>query len=216
MARKIAWQYYMISAVITIGIFVFGIWAGLFLNKEKILYFENSINEMLLSQMDTELEFFMMDYFGNKSCDIIQHELEKIMINAEKLGKELEYYEESERLKDEKYYYLKKKYTLILTKYWIYWKKLKEMCGYDVNLILYFYSNDDCFDCEKQASVLAYVKQKDPAKNMIFAIDYNLDLNTVKLLESVYEVNQTPTLIINDNTYRGFQSIDDLENILFS
>jgi len=49
---------------------------------------------------------------------------------------------------------------------------------------------------------------------MNFALDYDVDLNVIRLLKSVYNVTTTPTLIINDKKYTGLVELGQLEEVL--
>ena len=154
-----------------------------------------------------------MSVFGNKTCNIIQHELTDIVIEAAKLGKEITDYEK-EKFKDDSYSSTKKDYTLIQVRHWSYLERLKQECNTtNFVTILYFYSAE-CRDCSKQGVILDYLKQKYPQNVMTFALDYDVDLNIIKLLKGVYEVEETPTIVINDKTYHGLMELSQLEEVL--
>ena len=62
--------------------------------------------------------------------------------------------------------------------------------------------------------ILDYLKQTHPNNVMNFALDYDVDLNVIRLLKSVYNVTTTPTLIINDKKYTGLVELGQLEEVL--
>src|SRR4030042_1658565 len=96
-----------------------------------------------------------------------------------------------EKFKDGSYYSAKRDYTLIQIRYWSYLERLKNECN-NTNFItvLYFYS-PDCRDCSKPGLIYDYLKQQHPENVMIFALDYDVDLNTLKILKEVYDVKTT-------------------------
>ena len=84
----------------------------------------------------------------------------------------------------------------------------------DFVTVLYFYSNDGCSDCSKQATILTYLKEKHPDNIMNFALDSDIDLNTVKMLKSIYDVSKTPSLVINEDKYDGLVDLDTMKQII--
>ena len=213
MVNKIDWEFYLISAIITFIILLAGIFFGMFIGKEKVSSLEQNLEDLRVRQDDATLSFSLMSIFGNKSCSIIQHELGDTMTQAAELGKEITSYQ-NEKFKDEGYIQTKKDYTLIQIRYWSYLERLKQECN-NTNFItiLYFYSGE-CGDCSKQGLILDYLKQTHPNNVMNFALDYDVDLNVIRLLKSVYNVTTTPTLIINDKKYTGLVELCQLEEVL--
>jgi protein-disulfide isomerase len=49
---------------------------------------------------------------------------------------------------------------------------------------------------------------------MIFALDSDVDLNTLKMVKDAYGIKEMPTLIINDEKYSGLVSLDELKQII--
>jgi hypothetical protein len=210
---KTDWEFYLISAIITFLILFAGIFFGLYIGKEKVSVLEQGINDLRIRQDDATLSFSLMTIFGNRSCEIIQHELSDTMSEAAELGRKITDYEK-EKFKDDSYYSAKKDYTLIQIRYWSYLERMKKECNNNNFItILYFYS-DDCRDCSKQGLIYDYLKQQHPENVMIFALDYDVDLNTLKILKEVYNVEQVPTSIINDRQYQGLVELNQLDEIL--
>ena len=81
--------------------------------------------------------------------------------------------------------------------------------------IIYFYSNTGaCPDCQKEGYVLTRMKEKYPELR-VYSFDYNLQLSAVDSLKAIYRVKSAlPALVIEDNTYTGYKSIEDLEALL--
>jgi hypothetical protein len=207
------WELYLISGIITIIILVAGIFFGLFIGKEKVDVLQSGIDDLRIRQDDATLSFSLMSTFGNKSCDIIQHELSDTMAAASDLGKKITDYEK-EKIKDASYQSAKEDYTLIQIRYWSYLKTLKKECNTkDFITVLYFYSAD-CQDCNSQGLIYDYLKEKYPQNVMIFALDSDVNLNTLKILKEAYGVDKTPTSIINDEKYDGLVELKQLQGIL--
>jgi hypothetical protein len=49
----------------------------------------------------------------------------------------------------------------------------------------------------------------------VYSFDYNLQLSVVDSLKDIYRItNALPALVIEDKTYTGFKSVEDLEKLL--
>jgi hypothetical protein len=125
---------------------------------------------------------------------------------------------ESERGSDDAdVLYLKKYYSLLEVKDYLLSKQLVAKCGATKKpvFIIYFYSNKgDCPECEKEGYVLTRLKEKYPELR-VYSFDYNLDLSAVDSMKRIYKISSSlPALVIEDKTYIGFKSVEDLEKLL--
>jgi len=215
--RKIAWEFYVISAAITLFILFMGIYMGVLLSKGKIEELQGELTNLKLKQEDLVFELTLLSLDKNISCDLLGQALEKVVDEAGKLGDRVSLYETTEKVIDENFYNLKKDYTLTLVRYWFYVEEIKKNCNRsDLVSVLYFYSNEGCGDCPSQGTILTYMKKKYPQNLMVFAIDYNIDLNVISILKKVYGVEKLPTLVINGKKYEGLVKLEELSEILCS
>jgi len=213
--RKVAWEFYIISAFITLLILFVGFYFGITLSREKIQELQDELDNLKLRQEDLTLELTLLALNKNISCDAIGFELEKVIGDAADLGDRVTIYEITEKVKDESFYNLKKDYTLILVRYWTYLEEMKKSCNRtDVVTILYFYSNTNCQNCQGQGVVLTNLKQTYPQNIMVFALDYDIDLNIISLLKKNYNVSSVPSLVINGKVYGGLITIERLRQIV--
>ncbi len=113
--------------------------------------------------------------------------------------------------------YLKKYYSLLEIKDYLLSKKLVEKCGSAKKSvsIIYFYSNKgDCPLCENEGYVLTRLKEKYPELR-VYSFDYNLDLSAVDSMKRIYKITSSlPALVIEDKTYIGFKSVEEIELLL--
>jgi hypothetical protein len=215
--RRVAWEFYIVSAAITLFILFMGIYLGIFLSKGKIEQLQSELKSLKLKQEDLMFELSLFALNKNISCNILTQALEKVVDEAGKLGDKVSLYETTEKIKDESFYELKKDYTLTLIRYWIYVEEIKKNCDKgNLVTVLYFYSNRDCFDCLSQGTILTYMKQKYPQNLMVFALDYDLDLSIISSLKRVYGVQKVPSLVINGEKYEGLVTLEKLSEILCS
>jgi len=215
--RRIAWEFYIVSAAITLFILFMGIYLGIFLSKGKIEQLQSELKSLKLKQEDLMFELSLFALNKNISCNMLTQALEKVIDEAGKLGDKVSLYETTEKIKDESFYELKKDYTLTLIRYWFYVEEIKKNCDKgNLVTVLYFYSNRDCFDCLSQGTILTYMKQKYPQNLMVFALDYDLDLSIISSLKRVYGVQKVPSLVINGEKYEGLVTLEKLSEILCS
>jgi hypothetical protein len=213
--RKIAWEFYVVSAAITLFILFMGIYLGIFLSKGKIEELKAELTSLKLKQEDLMFELTLLTLNKNISCNMLTQALEKVIGEAGRLGDRVSLYETREKIKDESFYNLKKDYTLTLIRYWFYVEEIKENCDKsNLVTVLYFYSNQDCFDCLSQGTILTYMKQKYPQNLMVFALDYDMDLSIISSLKRVYGVQKVPSLVINGERYEGLVTLEKLSEIL--
>jgi len=127
------------------------------------------------------------------------------------LGSKLEHMENSLGVDDPSVVRLKEYYSLLQLKHWLFMNNIKDECDYPLNLILYFYSNDeDCENCDTQGVVLSYLRKKYPTVRT-YAFDYNYDNMALNAIKEIYlEDGELPAFIINDNAHTGFKNADDI------
>lgn len=213
--RKVNWGYYLAAGIITIVVFLSGMYFSVFLDQAKIADLENSIKEIRLSQENADLEIRVNQALNGTQCHVLTNEINGVISQAADLGERLEFYEANERFQDPVYPTLKKEYTVNLIKYWLFAKDSKQSCNYDYDIVLYFYSNEGCDDCVKQGTVLSYLKKRHPQDLMVFAIDEDIDISTISLLKSAYNITQTPTVVINErDVFLGHQNLNEMTTIL--
>ncbi len=116
---------------------------------------------------------------------------------------------------DEQVISLKRYYTLLEAKDYLFFKKINEKCDSEYNLNLFFYSNDPkkCPQCQDQGFVLSYARTKD--ENMrTYSFDVDLDLPVVQYLVLAYNVTEVPTNVFNEEVYTGFLDNSEVDEII--
>ncbi len=214
--RTVTKKNYILAFVITGLIFVVAFLFGMvadrmfvehvdrFNDETRYDMFRLELRNALLEDKicDYKSDSFVKNEFGYVSAEIMQLET--------KLGKT------HQKVMD-----LKKYYTLLEIYDWLHYKKIKEECGSDYDLILYFYSNkedsqgnDLCEDCERQGFILSYIKSENPSSVRVYSFDYDLESEEVGILKSLYGIDSFPSIVINDNVIRGFSELEDIEYFL--
>ena len=80
--------------------------------------------------------------------------------------------------------------------------------------VLYFYPDrQDCVECRAQAQVLNEVR--DSCTNIrIFAFPTDLDIGVVDALKVRYNIDRTPAIVVNEQTYYGITSREKLLSLV--
>lgn len=209
------WKKYAYTFLITAAIFATAILVSSYFSQKRVNEVKDIESQISIDISASETQFSLLSELSCKqiSSDLFSQELAA-------LGDKLSYMEESRGSDDAEVLSLKKYYSLLQIKDFLLMQKIRERCGSgSANQsglsIMYFYSNKgDCSDCQKEGFVLTRLRQDYPDLR-VYSFDYNLDLSALQTLVTVYNVEKKlPALLINDNAYYGFKSIDDIKNIL--
>lgn len=214
--KKMSTKAYMIIALfLSTIVFVSGISIGILIDEFKSSSITSNIEELHNSIVDAEIELLLLDYFGgNLSCNYLIAKSEELSKQSSELGSRLISFEQSNQIIPEVYTPLKEDYTRVLIKNWIMLENIKNSCNANYSTILYFYNNDICDLCEEQAYVLNYYKNIFESNVMIFAIDAALDIGTIDMLLSNYEIDEYPSLVVDGVAHQGFQNSTFLGELL--
>lgn len=201
----------LIAAIaIAILFFAAGIFIGYIITQGKLAKVESMENKLRFDIMSIELESVIASEnpcFANpKTLETALDEVTmKISFLENQLGKN-----------DPQVLELKKYYSLLEIRHYLYMQERKEKCGEDYSLILFFYSNkpENIDMSEKQGYVLDYLKDKYTIERIkVYSLDYDLDLGVIKSLVQQYSVTETPSLVIDRNLYFGFHDKEELEKL---
>ncbi len=91
--------------------------------------------------------------------------------------------------------------------------RVKELCGEEDPIILYFYSNENCGEpCNSQGEELTKLRESE--KVVLYTFDGTLDSSVVKALKTKFGISTYPTLIINEEKFTGLKTKTQILNIL--
>ena len=202
---------YLITFVITATIFATAITVSNFFNKKRADQIRNIQDSISIDILSLETQFELL---AERACEDIA---ENTVLSEELSGlaRKLEFMEKSLGTDNTEVLQLKRFYTLLEVKDLLLMKQVAKKCELEPVFLLYFYSNeDDCMDCRKQGYVLTKLAKQYP-KLRIYSFDYNLDLAIVKTLISLRNVEgELPAIVVENNVYNGYKSIEDIEEII--
>lgn len=203
---------YIFTFIITLAIFATAFFASSFFSNKRVESVKSIQDTIAIDILSSETQFDLLKEVpcANVGDTILSAELSE-------LGNKLSHTENDRGEKDDDVLYLKKYYSLLQVKDYLLSKKLVEKCGVTKKpvFIIYFYSNKgDCPDCEREGYVLTRLKEIYPDLR-VYSFDFNLDLSVVDSLKKIYRIKDTmPALVIEDKTYTGFKTLEELSELL--
>ncbi|MDO8555745.1 MAG: hypothetical protein Q7R96_01050 [Nanoarchaeota archaeon] len=213
--RTIHWKKHLLALFITAVIFGIGIIIGIQLTDTRI----NTI-KALNEHQQADFESLQLQYLylnsqrGNQTCIALTKTLEENVYDLENARIKVENYLQNSDDKEE-LELIKRSYTLAEIRYWLLHEQTKQRCSSEAVALLYFYQQEPlCNDCSAQGYILTALKEQFKEKLLIFSIDENTEEPMVDILKKVYNISETPTLIIEEKSYPGIQTMEQLQPLL--
>ncbi|QQG39684.1 MAG: hypothetical protein HYS81_04935 [Candidatus Aenigmatarchaeota archaeon] len=207
MDGKILAAAFAVSAVL----FLSGLGLGLLVSEEKADYLGAQVEQVDSDIESLQLEFLLLDTIGeNATCRLVKDRLREVNSQSYELGNKVGAYEDNEEgINGESLDLLKRAYYHSLIKYWIFNKKVEDVCGEKTANIIYFFVRD-CSACQDQGVVLSYYKEVLGENLLVFPISADFEDPFVQTLNGYYNVTSYPALVINGEKHEGFLSKKEL------
>lgn len=211
--RTYSRKRYLLALMITCLIFVFGMMLGLVIEGERTGYLEEFYIRQGLEYQSLQMQYQFIDQLGQeRNCDAMSTTFNLAVENLEDARQRLESFNQDATVNKGEFDVLKREYILAELRYWLLAKKTKVLCDMELSTILYFYSTEDaCPDCDEQAFVLTYLKDRFKDRLLNFALDGEYDEEPmITILRETYDINAFPTIVVNDVRYEGFTDMDTI------
>lgn len=210
--HPINWPKYIVALIITSLIFGSALYVNNILSQKRMESVEGVRDQIALDLLSSETQFNLL---RETSCSNLGSNALSEELNS--LASKLELMEANDAgKKNPELIYLKKYYSLLEIKDFLLLSELKTKCSQKPISILYFYGNGaDCPACGQTAIVLNALRQ-DYEDLRVYSFDTTLDLSALHTLKSTYKVDSEnlPALVINEKTYVGFKSIDEIKELI--
>ena len=203
---------YIFAFVTTTAIFLTAFFASTFFSNKRVESVKSIQDNIAIDILSSETQFDLLKEVpcSNVTDSILSPELSV-------LGDKLSHTENERGSSDSDVLYLKKYYSLLQIKDYLLSKKLVDKCGAGKKpvFIIYFYSNTgDCSECQREGYVLTRLKEMYPELR-VYSFDYNLELSAIDSMKKIYRIKSAlPALVIEDETYIGFKTLEDLRELL--
>ena len=209
MRRDIPKSKFLAAFFITAFIFLLVIMANNYFNEAKLNQLNALYNNLRIDALNAEVQY---EIISENPCVALN--FDPISQELFKLGEKLTSMEESLGKKNAQVLDLKKYYSILEIRQYLFVKKSSKQCNKDATPILFFYSNnEDCPECESQGFVLNYIRNSVPGA-YIYSFDVNLDSSPIKALKLSYNVTSVPSIVINEKAYPGFKDSDEIIKII--
>ena len=175
-------------------------YSSILMSQEKIKYnlLSLDLERQLLS---SSCESFDPYHFSSE----LQNSGSDIGILEDRFGKQ-----------DKKVLEQKKIHTMLEVQHFLLISEHNDLCEDKIQTILFFYSNQENFinEAEKIGYLVGTAKNKDGSL-MVYAFDYDLDSNLIKILKNKYSIEKPNILVINQETIVSeVKEIEDVEKYL--
>jgi hypothetical protein len=165
------------------------------------------------SELDAESFLVEQELFESfeTNCPLAEKRLGSLGQELWQLGKVLGASDAKEKLGEDNYSFLKRKYHLMQIRTYVLDKKLQQDCGSGINVILFYFKKDDPAS-EQQGKILDdFVSHYNLH---VFAIEYHYS-QELEFMEDYYDINQAPTLVVNfEHTIPGLVTKEQLLPLL--
>ena len=213
---NIFWTTLLITIVVFLGGLLLG-WSVDGLRSGEVL------DGLEWTALDTEsylVEQSFWDSLEGDDCAFAEPRLNSLSSQLTELGQYLTSYEKKSLFADDEFVYLTRRYFILEIQAYVLYTDLRENCGVDHDVILYFYGTDDSAS-ETQGYVLDRVVSNSEGSVDIFSINKDFEGDAaVDTLLLYYNVTQSPTMIVNGETkvegYTSYQEILDVLDADFS
>ncbi len=202
-------QVLLTTILLVIVVFSIGIILG---NAWKSSSSDEVTKVLQQSELDAESFLVEQELFESfeTNCPLADQRLSSLSEELWKLGKVLGAQDAQEKLGDENYNFLKRKYHLMQIRTYILDKKLQTDCGSKTNVILFYFGQDKL--SEEQGKILDELVAE--YKLHVFAIEYDYS-KELQFLQDYYEIKETPSLVVNfGNTLPGMATKEQLIPLL--
>lgn len=206
--KKTNWTKYIISLVITAGIFGVVFFVSNLANQKRVEEMIMIQQKITIDLLSSETQFALL-----KEASCTQDVSSMLTSEINRLSERLGYMEEQFGATNKDVINLKMNYSLLLIKDYLLLGELSKKCNYKPTVIMYFY-NTTCEECRKQGYVLTALREKYPDVR-VYAFDADLPLSAIKTLIDMYHIGSPyPALILNDRVVHGYKTIEEIEQLV--
>ncbi|MBX4198010.1 hypothetical protein KW782_01605 [Candidatus Parcubacteria bacterium] len=199
----------MAALAITVTIFIGAFFISQYLNERKTSELKAIEDKIAIDILSFETQF---DIFEESSC--LTFNKSSIRSELQSLDQKLIFLEGQVGANDPEVFRLKRYYSLLQIRDYLLTKRMSEQCNFDTVFLLYFYSHENCPECQTQEYILRSVRDNYPQVE-IYTFDYDVDLSAIRTLINLHNIPNNPPIIdINGKLYAPFKSFADIEVIL--
>jgi hypothetical protein len=203
-------KYLTVFAITTL-IFIVGVLVGNYFSSQKLEQIDNLGQELKTDTTAMEIQY---ELIAENPCEDLN--ATPLADELYEMASKLDYMENRLGEDDRNVVDLKEYYSLLELRHWLFIQKTNKECNKTSANILYFYTNEeDCDKCKEQGFILTWVR-RNYHDVYIYSFDYSIDNAALDTVKRLYDVQGTPALVINKETYNTFVTKRELQNMLES
>lgn len=206
--RKMSVPIYIAAFVISVLVFAVGVYVGNTMDTVVKDSISSDVQNVYQKAQSSELLILLED--SPAFCPVYMEEADRMDDETSALGTKIAYAEDVRGISDPE---LKKEYFMLEAQAYLISKKVKEQCNDSSNLVLYFYSNQNCASCAEQGRMLDSVRAS-RNNTKVYSFDGDLGSSIVTALKNQYEVTSYPAIVVNGQVYNRFVNGEELSGIL--
>jgi len=217
--RNVSSQRFVVAGIVTLLIFALGVLLGVIIDYERVQSLESDYRLQELDYKSLQLQFTLLSSENsNASCSAFEKAMESTVAELGDSLEAVERYREFSLSQEDDFDVLERSYILDNLRYWLLVRQSHQFCPMRRLPILYFYSEENCDICPNQGVVLTYFKKRLGDTLLVFPInaDRSAEEPMVRVIMTRFEVDEYPSLVVGENTYKGVVERDELSHIICS
>lgn len=190
-------------------IFFAGVFIGANIVERKYGQVTTLISDFQLQTQSVDMQFTLL---AEEPCDAIDSAY--LVDELTMLTKRLEFLENLYGEDHSEIQTLKRHYSLLQIRHWLLFRRAQAECEEaNSDLVIYFYSNERCDECNRQGVTLTTFREKYPQDVKVYAFDMNLNDPAVRTLRDLHGVSRAPSIVFNDELIEGYVGITALDQL---
>jgi hypothetical protein len=213
MERKVSLSLYAGAFVISLAIFLIGVYVGHLIDTSSMEDISGDLSRVSQKVASVQL-LLLMEGNSSSFCPVYKSELGSIDSEVEKMGHKLSYLEEQKGVYDNA---LKKKYFILEAESYLLSQKVRQLCSDDAVLLVYFYSNTNCSKCREQGIEILKAKDGLDSENItvkLYSFDGDLGSPVADAFKGRYNITSYPSIVINSETYGSYIDAQTLQRTI--
>jgi hypothetical protein len=219
--REIKKWRYVFAALLTIVVFLLGVFMSHYIDGARYDALQNQIQENNLELESRQLQLSYLRSENVESCGALKAGLQDIVSSYNKRLGNIQSYEENSFFREKDFQKMKHAYVLSGLRYWMFAEEVNDRCGREADTVLFFTTRignaDDCDECGRMGEQLSLLKQEYNEDLLIFTVPTDMEDGLIEMLEGQFNITDIPTAVINGNkskTVEGFKSRDQIRKHL--
>lgn len=205
------------AGILTIIIFVLGIFVGKYFEDARIAEVEETLTENDIGLGDLQMQNEYFNTFKNTTnfCDTFVEKNLEFGDSVYEWGLKLDKYERANKI-SKSLTNEKKRYVLFKLQFLLNCIKIKDVCKTDYDVLIYFYNTSSpSLSQRAEDTILQDLKEKCGRKLMFIPLPSDANVGAIELLKAQYKITNTPAIIINEKIkLEELQTMSDLEGYI--